>query len=352
MFKVKILTDEKTDRWDKFVSSHEQGSIYHTSLWANVIERCYGHNAVRLVIEDAQNNILAGMPVYIIKSKVLGNKMSTVPCAQCCNPLVTSGIQYDYLIESILQLIKAHKVSYYELKTNDNFAFANCNTGRLVSNYSLYQLDLGRPLKTIEKTFHKSCIQRPIYKSLKSGLQLKVAESEGDVRDFYRLYVRMRKSHGLLSQPYRFFSCMWDILSNNDCIELLHAEYEGRVISSALLLKFKDTVIYEYGATDSRMTHLHPSHYLLWMAIQRAHSQGYKFFDFGRTSNDNIDLTVFKSRWGTQRKELSYYYFPDIRGIALFRQKSLANRLMHQFVANAPDAICAWMGQQLYRNLL
>ncbi len=352
MLTATVLTDEKPERWDRFVSSHELGSIYHTSLWTNVIERCYGHRVIRLVIEEPRHNIVAGLPVFIMKSRVVGNKMSTVPCAQCCDPLVTTQTQFDSLMEKIDRLIQEYRVDCYELKTDGKFAYHTGKTGSPLKNYSLYQLDLDRPLETIRNNFHKSCINRAINGSMRSGLQLRVAESERDVRDFYRLYVKMRKHHGLLPQPYRFFSCLWEIMADNGSIEVLHAEYAGRVISSLLLLKYKDTVVYEYGATDPAMTYLHPTHFLLWMAIQRAHSQGYKVFDFGRTSNENTGLSTFKSRWGAECKELSYYYLPNVKGVALLRQKSLAKLFMHQLVAHAPDALCAWMGRMAYKKLL
>lgn len=352
MFTARILTDEKPERWDRFVASHELGSLYHTSLWANVLEGCYGHKALRLIIEDANHNIVAGLPVFVMKRRVVGNKMSTVPCAQCCDPLIANQTQYDCLIEKVQQLIKEYRVSCFELKTDENFVFKTGKTGAALNDYSLYQLNLERPLETIQSNFHKSCVKRAIDKSLKSGLQLRFAESERDVRVFYRLYVKMRKLNGLLPQPYRFFSCLWDVMSENSSIELLQAEYAGSVISSVLLLKYKDTVVYEYGASDPRMTHLHPSHFLLWMAIQRAHSQGYRVFDFGRTANENTGLVTFKSRWGAERKDLSYYYLPNMKGVTLLRQKSLANLFMHQIVSNVPEAFCEWMGQMFYKNLL
>src|SRR5262249_27254929 len=159
--------------------------------------------------------------------------------------------------------------------------------GREVQGYSSYVLHLDRDLQEIESSLHKDSIYRQIKKASARGLQLIVGDSLKDVKIFYALYLQLRKYYGLLPQPFTFFSHMWNILSQGNHINILHAAYQGKIISSLLLLKYKHTVIYEYGASRFDMMHLSPSPFLLWEAIKQAKRDGYKRFDFGRTSDDH-----------------------------------------------------------------
>ena len=162
----------------------------------------------------------------------------------------------------------------------------------------------------------------------------------------------MRRAHGLLPQPYSFFLTMWEIMSEEDHIDILHARYDGKVISSLLLLKYKDTVTYEYGATICRMFHLRPSHFLLWEAIKRLRLQGYTKLDLGRTVNRNKGLADFKSRWGAKRQALRYYYIPDIDGFASTRHKSLTNEIMYRASRRLPSSLCHLTGALLYKHFV
>jgi lipid II:glycine glycyltransferase (peptidoglycan interpeptide bridge formation enzyme) len=349
---ITVLDSSKMDTWDNFVASHELGSIYHTSLWQETIKNTYGHQPVYITLVDDRGKIKAGLPIFVIKSKITSSRLSTAPCAQYCNPLVANQYEYDQLINFALHLMKRYNLKYYELKTSESFYPEITKLGQVVNNYSTHLLDLDRPIETIKKSFHKSCIQRAIKKSDKFALKHKVASSLSDVKSFYRLFAIMRKKYGLLSQPYKFFSTMWTNLRNNNHIDILHAKYNGQIISSILLLKYKDTVTYEFGASIADMLYLRPNHFLLWEAIQRTKSQGYRKFDFGRTSADNKNLSVFKSRWGTTRKMLPYYYIPDIKGISSIRQKNVSKEMMYHTVKYLPYSLSQLIGNLLYRHLV
>ena len=352
MSEVKILQPHEMNRWNHFVASHELGTIYHTSSWRRVIENVYRWQPIYLAIEDDDGNIAAGLPLFSVKSRITGARLSSLPCAQCCDPLVSSREQFDRLIDFVLGLEQNCKARYFELKATVSFPANNGELGTSLDIYSTYVLDIDRPLDDIKGSFHKSCIQRAIDKSYKSNLELVVGRSEDDVKAFYRLYRKMRRAHGLLPQPYSFFLTMWEIMYDEDYIDILHAKYQGKIISSLLLLKYKDTATYEYGATISRMYHLRPSHFLLWEAIKRLKLQGYTKLDLGRTENNNKGLGDFKRRWGAKRRPLRYYYVPEIEGFASTRHKSLTSKIMYRTSKHLPSSLSHLMGALLYRHFV
>lgn len=349
---VSVLSGDKMKVWDEFVASHVLGTIYHTSHWLEVIKNAYGHQTNYFVLDDENGAIKAGLPVFIITGTIMRKRMVSLPCAQYCNPLVKSQDDYDLLIEYVIDFINKNNISCLEVKSTDKFAFHNKKLGEAITRYSTYLLDIDRPLDTVISTFHKSCIQQHIKKSYYNGLKLKTAQNYKDMKCFYRLYLNMRKQNGLLPQPYIFFLSLWETMSKENNIEVLFAEYNDEIISAVLLLKYKDTVIYEYGATNPEMLHLKPSHFLLWEAIQRSQLQGYKKFDFGRTSDDNVGLSLFKSRWGTTREALSYHYIPDIKSVAKIRQNNASKMIMRCVLRSTPAPLSQWMGRLIYRYIV
>ena len=348
--KILSYSDNQT-RWDEFVSTHEDGSIYHISLWQELLRETFGCESFYLAIEDGNHKIVAGMPVTLVQSKITGRRLESLPCAQYCNPLISDKEQCAAFILFMENYIKEHRIKYAELRLSDEFFQVNQPSDQSVQDHCVHLLNLERTLDDIRRSFHKS-VRRGIDKAHKDGLDLVVGATINDVRQLYRLYLQMRKDHGLIPFPYKFFANMWTLLAARGYIEVLHAAYQGGIISSMLLLKYNDTVIYEYGASISAMMRYRPSHFLLWEAIKRAHAQGYRKFDFGRTHKKNEGLFGFKEKWGAEQHDLHYVYYPSSFGVPSLREKKLAKKIMYYTVRCLPKSLCQVMGHIIYKRII
>lgn len=349
---IRVLREDFRD-WDRFLLSRKDSSIYHTSQWLFLVKAAYGHEPCCILLEDNNGKPLGGLPFVAVRSSFTGNRLTSVPGGESCNPLVENQEDYDLLLAYLEELRRKQALKYIELRTTDDFEFAHQGLVRQDMDLCTYLLDLGAPLDGIFSSFHRNCIQRAITKSAKSGLSLTVGTSEEDMKEFYRLYYGMRKRYGLLPQPYVFFSKMLSVMAPLGKIELLSAYHEGRPISSVLLLKHGQTVTYEYGASRHDMLHLHPSHFLLWESIKRAREQGYQTFDFGRTSDSNIGLSQFKARWGTIRRHLRYYHITTGDSqTRSFRTNGTLQRFMSLSVRSFPDVFTRTFARLLYPHLV
>jgi hypothetical protein len=352
MSEISIINPQEDSRWDNFVFKHPYSSIYHTAAWQKVINDAYRLEPLYVALEEKERGIVGGIPLFGVDSKLSQKKLSALPCAQYCNPLVRNQQEFEEILRYVIKLLQIHSYKYIELKTDANFKLETEPFGNGYFNFFTYQLGLERPIDDIIKTFHKSCVQRVIKKSYKNDLQLERAGSEKDVKSFYRLYLSMRKRYGLLPQPLIFFLMMWRNLSKHNYIDIFLCKKNGIIAGSILLLYFRDTVIYEYGASKPSMLEYGVSHFLLWEAIKHAHARGFKKFDFGRTFGENGGLNEFKSRWGTEKMPLPYYFIPKTENFSLMRQKKTLNRLMNITISSFPAFAGQMMGRALYRHLL
>lgn len=345
---IKILTTDELLEWDKFVFNHKYGTIYHTSDWFRIIEKSF--HAKLFVFVKKEKSLVAGIPFFLHNSIVTGSKLSSITSAQYCNPLVSNKEDFNELLVFIKSYTADQRIKQIELKTNEDFEYVDNTLLTPESDFCTFTLSLEQSYDQLEKSFHKSCILRPLKKAYKNELKLIYGSSLEDVKIFYRFYETMRKDNGLLPQPFSFFKNVWDQLFDKRACEILHAEYNGKIISSVFNLMYKGTYTYEYGATDSKFINIHPSHFLLDNSIKIAISKNYKTFDFGRTENSNEGLMDFKRRWGSKKVNLNYFYLPPNEGKSLLDNK-LFHILMEKTINITPKPIYREAGKLAYRIL-
>jgi serine/alanine adding enzyme len=350
--RVVLLDANQLGRWDEFVEKHPLGSIYHTSSWRQVVECTYSLKPFYFTLRDENGEIRAGLPLFEIRSFMSRNRLSTLPCAQSCDPLVSSEEQYLELKKAALGFAGERNLNSWELKTSSLFAFENQAAQASIAEYFTYVLDIEKPIDILFSTFHKGQIQRSINKAYRSGLSLKRCDSIEDVRYFHHLYLQMRRQKGLLPQPRYFFENLWNFMHKQNRIDILFADYRGRMISGIMLLKYGDRVIYEYGATLPGYHRFSPSPYLLWEAIQRSKAEGYRLFDFGRTASSEENLALFKKRWGASLHPFFYYELINGSGSSSLRRSQKMKTLMRIAMRALPDSICDYAGRILYKYLL
>jgi len=289
-----VLDDRQMASWDAFVGAHDAGSVYHTSAWRSVVKKAYGHEPLYFALMDEMGSIIAGLPVFLVRSSLTGTRLSTLPCAQSCDPLVGEEQHYHDLKQGILEFMSRRGIQNWEMKTTKAFTFEKGDTAVSHDDYVNHVLRIDRSVNDLFSNLHKSSIQRAIRKANRYGLVLRRCDSPQGVPPFYKLYAQMRRKEGLLPQPRKFFDALWEHLAPGNMIDILYAEYQGRLLSTILLLKYKDTVIYEYGATEEGANAFSPSPFLLWEAIRHAAGEGRRTFGFGRSASTEDGLIQFK----------------------------------------------------------
>jgi len=153
------------------------------------------------------------------------------------------------------------------------------------------------------------------------------------------------------AQPQRYFYDAWDAFAASGKMQLLLAEYEGKVIASMILFASGTTLRYAYGASDDQYLQVAPNNLLMWTAISWGCTHGYSTLDMGRTSCDNEGLMEFKRRWGAVQEPLPYYYYPQMQGLATTSEHSWKFRLLTACWRLLPLQVAGPLGGSLYKHL-
>jgi hypothetical protein len=176
-----------------------------------------------------------------------------------------------------------------------------------------------------------------------------MGEREEDLQIFYKMETTVRKKHGLPPAPYAFFRNMWRSLGSRNFLRLPIVEQKGKALAAAIVLQFKDTVYFEYSASDPDSLKLCPNQKLIWEIIKLAHQDGARYFDFGRSAMTNHSLVEFKERWGARRCGLSYHYFP--KATRTNTEQGVARKILEAINRTLPSPLLQLEGKLIYPHL-
>lgn len=354
MKKVVWLQPEHMPKWDAFVEKHPLGLIYHLSGWKRVLEKSFSHiRGHFLAIEDDESGeIIAGIPIYTVKSWLTGNRLVSIPFATLCDPLISSLSDMEIIWPVLADLYEKIGARYIELRAW-GFASSFDNDPRFAVSvqHKHHYLILDRDPQELIRRFRSNCSNH-IRKALKNQLELKVAQNENDLRVFFLFYLETRKRLGLPPIPYKFFQNFWDAFFPDDRMTLLLTIFEGRSIGAHLILKFKDLAISEAIGDRIEFRKLGISYYLYWEGIKLAYRESYRMFSFGRTSVQNQGLLSFKRGWGTVEESLLEALYPlRLSQKMKERESSWKYNAVKKIAERTPNFLFHMLGNIVYRHM-
>lgn len=334
-----------------FVEQHAKEPLYYSQAWLDMITKLYGYKSILLTTKNALGQITGFLPLCSIQSPLTGRRLVGLPFSDFCPLLAEDEESADALIDQAIQIAQEQKAKYLELRTGSDEILARRRDLVEGNLYVRWLIPLDPDPGSIWSTLRKP-VQHQVKKSQKYGVQVHLAHLREDVLQYYRLHLQTRcKKHGMPAQPRSYFFALWDNFAKSGAMQLLLAEYEGVVIAGMILLASGSTMRYAYGASDDRFLNLAPNNLLLWTAINLGCTQGYETFDLGRTALDNQGLMEFKRRWGAIQESLSYYYYPQMEGIATTSESSLKFRLLTGCWRKLPVGMAGSLGGYLYKHL-
>jgi Acetyltransferase (GNAT) domain len=356
--------DPRTDRrWEAFVASHPEGSIYQHPAWLDVLAQESDDSQITLACEDADGQICGVLPLCSTRGMPLGlggpraaSRLSSLPRTPVSGPLAATPEVAAALVAAGLRYASAGGSRQLELKPPIS---AGPVEGVQTFRWSrLYLLDLPADpgqLRFGDSRTHAS-IKRAVAKATRAGVSIRVAEDETDLRAWYPLYLEAMRAHVVPPRPYSFFTSVWRTLKPLGLMRLMLAEtMEGRqrtVLAGSIFLMFGQAVIFAFNGRSRAHLDLRPNDAIHWQAIHDACSEGFRRYDLGEVEENQPGLERFKRKWGAQPRQLYRYYHPSIPEQAE-RESSVsrAQRVRESLWRRVPLRVTEMIGARLYRYL-
>ncbi|OPY67916.1 MAG: FemAB family protein [Syntrophorhabdaceae bacterium PtaU1.Bin034] len=303
-------------------------------------------------MEDAQSRIISALPFCIVRSPFTGNRIVSLPFTSYCDPLVSSPEEFPDLLGGLIDLMgSVGPARYYELRVFGGAENIDDDRLKKHSYHKIHVLDLRQGFESLRKSFHRDCIKKSVRKAERSGIIIRDGASEQDLKSYYLHHAQTRKRLGLPIQPYSFFRNMWDIMKPPGYFSLFMAELEGKVIGGLIVFRFRDTLSLEHIGTDLGHLLLRPNHLLYFKAIETACAEGLSYADFGKTTADNQGLLDFKRRWGATQYDVTYFYYPHVKGMMALEDTSAKHKFFVNIGKRMPLVFARGLGRIAYRHM-
>lgn len=342
------------NEWRQYLVTNPLATIYHLPEWSDVLENSFGYKSFHILAHNSDGKICGILPLLLVKSALTGNRLVSLPFSYSCGPIADSDEVLINMIEQARVLCHTLKCRYLEIKLMKDNPQLNRNLYRIQGNFgaseqfSTFILELSKPDLVWKKLDPKS-VRWAVRKAQKDGVGVRKGSSPQDIASFYQLNLKTKKRIGVPGHPESLFSNMFEKLHDR-CVLYL-AEFNNKTIAGIITMKFNDTVLYGYAASDDDYRVHQPNSLLVWTAIEEACQEGYRYFDFGRTSPTEQNVTSFKRHWGTEEKILSYYYYPQIPNSMALNDAGLKYKLASTLWRRLPLPMAQFCSNKIFPHL-
>jgi len=349
-----IEIDPQTDsRWEALLTKLPDGLIYHHPAWLQVLEEAYGYRPVNLACEDAQGQVQGILPLFYARGFFTGRRYLSLPRTPVGGPLAQDKRALALLVGAAVERARNEKNARFQLKMMSN-ALDGLVEGLVGvpwrETYVLKLPDSPDRLR-IGNSQNRARIKWAVNKSVKLGVEVHPAETEPELREWYRLYLETMRDIAVPPRPYRFFDVAWKRLHPLGFLRLLLARQSvagrSRLLAGSLFLMFGQTVFYSFTGWRREDMSLRPNDAIQWRAIQDACAQRFRYYDLGEVTKNNPGLALFKCGWGGEPQWLYRYYYPSPRELetCILDSESRVHELVRAAWRRLPLPVIALLSQ-------
>jgi hypothetical protein len=336
------LTDK---RWDSLVARHPSASAFHRQGWLEALNQTYGYKPFVLTSASPGEPLTDGIVACRITSWLTGARLVSLPFSDHCEPLFSDSSDKLKLSNHLIEECKEQHCKYLELRP-----FLAADLGKQFQpseSFYFHELDLTPGLEKLFKGMHKDSIQRKIRRAEKEQLSCEVGRTDEIIDAFYNLLLLTRRRHLLPPQPKNWFR---NLAKNmGDALQIRIASKDGAPVAALLTLQHRSSIIYKYGCSNEAFHQLGGMPFLFWKLIEEGKSTGAERIDFGRSEMENKGLVSFKDKFGTMKRILTYYRYPQStkQSTHAWEDSGLARRMF----SILPDGVLSVAGKVLYRHI-
>ena len=331
-------------RWQDLLQRHSRASVFHSRAWLEALRSTYGYEPVAYTTDPPRAQLRNAWVFCRIQSWLTGRRLVSLPFSDHCDPLVENPEELQQLSAALLKNTQRRHWRYIECRplTREAAPEGFVESDRFV----LHKLNLEPELCQLFDGFHKSSTQRKIKRAEREGVRVKEGCSEELLDQFYDLLLLTRRRHRVPPQPRKWFSSLRAGFGNQLNIQI--ALSSNVPIAGIVTIRFKESLVYKYGASNQKYFNLGGMQILFWRAITAAKLQGLNEIDLGRSDFQDQGLKTFKDRLGAASTDLVYFRHSDRPDEISTSAGGLQSR--QKLAARLPQGLLSTMGRLLYRH--
>jgi serine/alanine adding enzyme len=286
--------------WRRIVQDSAGATLAHTPEWLPIIQRAYGHDPFYLSAEDDQGRS-AVLPAFVVRRPFLGTVVTSMPFLDSGGPCGSSPALGRILVEHLIAEARGIGARSLELRCRERIDIGVTPSEHKVNMTLPIPGEVDRLWGQLDKD-----VRYQIRKAERSGLTIESGGAE-KLKSFYDTFaVRMRDLGSPVHSP-AFLAAVLEHFADRARILLVQKGRE--TIGGLIALAFKDRLSVPWASCLKEHFSLCPNMLLYWEALRRACGEGFRHFDFGRSTRDSGTYR-FKCQWGAQEEPLFWYTIP------------------------------------------
>ncbi len=297
---IELLAPQSYSEWDDYIINSSRSCLYHLSCWKDVIEKSFKHNTYYLMASDANKKIKGVLPLVRLKSILFGDYMVSLPFFNYGGPCGDDLETENELLNAAIDIGKAEGVSHIEFrdiqKRENNIP---CKTEKVSMILELPDT----PDKLWESFDSK--LRSQIKKPMKEGMAVETGGIE-QLNNFYEVFSKNMRDLGTPVYGKNFFENIFK--SYPEQTKICTIKLKDTAVASGFLLGFQKRLEIPWASSLKEYNRFSPNMLLYWSVLKFAIENGYKQFDFGRSSADS-GTYKFKEQWGAKPMQLYWHYW-------------------------------------------
>ena len=290
--KIRLTTQSDKQIWDEYVLNHPNGIAYHLYAWGEAVEKAYGFKShYFMALRD--NKTVGVLPLTIFKLPFGKRRYVSLPYCDAGGPLAeTPGIEKELLNQA---LAIAGKNNFNKLVIRNTRPFAGIEKELTINTKKVRMLlDLPDSSEALMKSF-KSKLRSQVKKPIRDHLTIE-SGGPGLLNDFYPVFAENMRDLGSPVHSKLWIESILTEFHARSRLFLVRMP-EGTPAAGGIILCHSRTVSVPWASSLRRFNRFNPNMMLYWGFLEYASDNGYKQFDFGR-STPNEGTFRFKKQWG------------------------------------------------------
>ncbi len=348
---IRLATDSDQLAWDAHISSNPDAGPYHLFAWKTAVEQVYCHKAYYLLAEDSFGTLVGILPLICFRMPWGRKTLISLPYCDYGGPLGNPSTQ-QALFAECMKLAQKLGASGIELRCSaKNPIIENNEPFQVLSRKVRMLLTMPGSSKALWKGF-KSKLRSQVRRPQKEGLEARLGGLEL-LDDFYHVFSLNMHVLGSPVHARNWF----DVLLYNFrtaakvCVVYLKT---GKPVAAGIVLTLNKKVCIPWASSIRTYNRLAPNMLLYWTFLSWAADNGYKEFDFGR-STPGEGTYRFKKQWEAIPQKLYWHRFVlSPKEQTVYSRNSNRGRLRHlaeTVWSNLPSPVVNWMGPRIRKYI-
>ncbi len=302
MISIHYSTDNSNSAklWNDYVDAHPEGSIYHLHEWQEVIQEAFGLKSFYLYAQDNDNKVCGVLPLILSKSMVFGTYLTSIPFYNYGGILSSNDKTSKALLDEAVRIAYREKASHIEFRHREAIMQS------LPTKTHKVRMLLPLPQEaSILWTGFKSKLRSQIKRAQRENMTVTFG-TEDVLDDFYRVFSTNMRDLGTPVWSKKIFQQVLRLFPKQTNICVVY--FKNQPIAGGFLHGYKDCMEIPSASAIRAFNRLSPNMLLYWNVLEFACNEGYRYFDFGRSSPDSGTYR-FKQQWGAQPETLHWQYW-------------------------------------------